>query len=86
MRRTTPFLMLLGFAGAAASLSAQQARNTTSRPAATRAVAAPNSDDKRAMTVADYALWRSVRDVALSSDGTWASTGISSGRSTTRFF
>ncbi len=35
--------------------------------------AAARADDKRAMTVADYAKWRSIRDVAISDDGTWAS-------------
>jgi hypothetical protein len=34
---------------------------------------ADRADDKRAMTVADYAKWRSIRDVAISDDGTWAS-------------
>jgi dipeptidyl aminopeptidase/acylaminoacyl peptidase len=75
MRRPITFLMLLGFAGAAASLPAQQTRNTTPKAATSRPAAATRSDDKRAMTVADYALWRSIRDVALSNDGTWASYG-----------
>jgi dipeptidyl aminopeptidase/acylaminoacyl peptidase len=33
------------------------------------------ADDKRAMTVADYAKWRTIRDVAITDDGTWASFG-----------
>jgi dipeptidyl aminopeptidase/acylaminoacyl peptidase len=33
------------------------------------------ADDKRAMTVADYAKWRTIRDVAISDDGTWVSYG-----------
>ena len=39
------------------------------------ASAARTDDTKRAMTVADYAKWRTIRDVAISDDGTWASYG-----------
>lgn len=57
----------------AGNLSAQQApgvaRATAAAPPSSR------SDDKRAMTVADYAKWRSIRDVAISDDGAWASYG-----------
>src|SRR5581483_2493238 len=37
-------------------------------------------DTKKAMTIADYAKWRSIRDVAISDDGTWASFGYSQRR------
>ena len=39
------------------------------------ATSVAKSDDKRAMTVADYAKWRTIRDVALTDDGTWAAYG-----------
>ena len=40
------------------------------------ALAAPSAlAGQRAMTVADYAKWRSIRDVAITDDGTWASYG-----------
>ena len=42
-------------------------------PAATAATT--TADNKRAMTVADYGRWRTVRDVAISDDGVWASYG-----------
>ena len=52
-------------------LGAQRATVTVQQTGAP--AAAPRADDKRAMTVADYAKWRSIRDVAISDDGTWAS-------------
>lgn len=55
----------------ATALPAQSNRGVsqTGTPAAT-----PPHDPtgKRAMTVADYAKWRSIRDVAISDDGVWA--------------
>jgi dipeptidyl aminopeptidase/acylaminoacyl peptidase len=44
-------------------------------PAAPSLYVAPKADGKKAMTVADYARWRTVRDVALSDNGTWATFG-----------
>jgi dipeptidyl aminopeptidase/acylaminoacyl peptidase len=55
---------------AASPIAAQRA------PAITQAggpATAARADDKRAMTVADYAKWRAIRDVSISDDGTWAS-------------
>ena len=53
---------------------AQNTRNV-SQSNATAAAAAPRDDRKKAMTVADYARWRTIRDVAISDDGNWASYG-----------
>jgi dipeptidyl aminopeptidase/acylaminoacyl peptidase len=57
----------------ASPLAAQRA--PASVPQAGAPAAASRADDKRAMTVADYAKWRSIRDVAISDDGNWASYG-----------
>jgi dipeptidyl aminopeptidase/acylaminoacyl peptidase len=64
-------------AASAASLPAQRARNAQAPPATVTAAAigAAKADDKKAMTVADIARWRTIRDVALSDDGSWASYG-----------
>jgi hypothetical protein len=55
----------------APSLAAQRAPATVQQTGAPATAA--RADDKRAMTVADYAKWRSIRDVAISDDGAWAS-------------
>ncbi len=75
-RRFHPGLILHSAASAALlagalPLAAQRAPATVQQTGAP--AAAPRTDDKRAMTVADYAKWRSIRDVAISDDGTWAS-------------
>ncbi|HTJ21361.1 MAG TPA: prolyl oligopeptidase family serine peptidase [Gemmatimonadaceae bacterium] len=71
-----PAIALLVIAVGPAGLSAQRARAAASAAPVTQAGSpAAAHDDKRAMTVADYALWRSVRDVAISDDGVWASFG-----------
>jgi hypothetical protein len=55
---------------------AQGARNTAAQPPATTVAAAPANDNtKRAMTIADIGKWRTIRDVAISDDGQWASYG-----------
>src|SRR5262249_55010670 len=61
------------FAALASSWAAQRAPATVQQTG--EPTAAARTDDKRAMTVADYAKWRSIRDVAISDDGTWASYG-----------
>jgi dipeptidyl aminopeptidase/acylaminoacyl peptidase len=53
----------------AATASAQHSATIPNHPLAT----VVPSDAKRAMTVADIGKWRTIRDVALSDDGTWAS-------------
>lgn len=72
MRRSLPTLTVATFAlfVAASDLSAQNARGGVSQ--AGKATAANHDDTKRGMTVADYARWRSIRDVAISDDGGWA--------------
>ena len=57
----------------AAPLAGQRAPATVQQ--AGRAASGPTTLDKRAMTVVDYAKWRSIRDVAISDDGAWASYG-----------
>src|SRR3954469_4648637 len=59
---------------AAASLPAQNTRGVTQAGSA-RSVPSRTDDTKRAMTVADYAKWRTIRDVAITDDGVWASYG-----------
>jgi dienelactone hydrolase len=74
MRRASMIAVTsLLLAGSAASLSAQRGRNNASQPAPTVAVSSPSTDNiKRAMTVADIGKWRTIRDVAISDDGQWA--------------
>jgi len=67
---TTTFLI-----GAAAVLPAQANRNTSTHTAPAAAAATNGDNTKRAMTVADYAKWRSIRDVAITDDGQWVSYG-----------
>lgn len=68
------FLFALPLVVAATTLAAQNNRGATQAgsPAAT-----PDHDPggKRAMTVADYAKWRTIRDAAISDDGVWATYG-----------
>src|SRR5438046_779814 len=42
---------------------------------ATPAPAATRGDPKKSLTIADYARWRSIRDVAISEDGNWTTYG-----------
>ena len=76
MFRPRPFLLASTLIlGAAAGLAAQGNRSATAQTPPTT-MPAPSSDNtKRAMTVADYAKWRSVRDVAITDDGQWVSYG-----------
>lgn len=71
MRRSTRSLLVLSPLVVATALSAQNTRGVTqaggTSPAATR-----DPGTKRAMTVADYARWRSIGSVAISDDGAWA--------------
>jgi dipeptidyl aminopeptidase/acylaminoacyl peptidase len=72
MRRTAlPALATLLFA---AALPAQNNRNV-SQAGAPAPAAAHDPGAKRAMTIADYARWRTIRDVAITDDGAWASYG-----------
>src|SRR6185295_6272336 len=58
------------------NVRAQAARNTAAQPPATVAANTPANDNtKRAMTIADIGKWRTIRDVAISDDGQWASYG-----------
>jgi dipeptidyl aminopeptidase/acylaminoacyl peptidase len=59
--------------------SAQGARNA-STPTPQGTATARVDDGKKAMTIADYAKWRSIRDVAISDDGAWASFGYNQRR------
>jgi len=61
--------------GSAMVASAQANRNASTQ--APPNPSAPSSIDntKRAMTVADYAKWRTIRDVAITDDGQWVSYG-----------
>jgi hypothetical protein len=76
MRRASlVFVPPLFLVATALSLRAQGARNTASQPPATTASATTNDNTKRAMTIADIGKWRTIRDVAISDDGMWASYG-----------
>jgi len=55
-------------------LPGQQARNASNTGATTTPTTA-RADNKRGMTIADIAKWRTVRDVAISDDGVWAVYG-----------
>src|SRR5438309_1176133 len=73
MRRSVlPVVPLLLFA--AAVLPAQNTRSV-SQAGAPNEAPAKDPGVKRGMTIADYAKWRTIRDVALSDDGLWASYG-----------
>src|SRR5690242_10269128 len=69
VRRSAGLLFLV-----AAALPAQQTRNASNTAVATPP-APVRADNKRAMNVADYGKWRSIRDVAISDDGAWAVYG-----------
>jgi len=76
MRRSPHLSIALTILTVVPSLAAAQRGRNASAPTPTTTAAAPRADDnKKAMTVADYARWRSVRDVAITDDGTWASYG-----------
>jgi len=61
--------------GSAAAISAQANRNVSTNTPPNPAATSSNDNTKRAMTVADYARWRTIRDVAITDDGQWASYG-----------
>jgi dipeptidyl aminopeptidase/acylaminoacyl peptidase len=70
------FPIALGVLGLlSTSATAQRARNASSTAPTPSPSAARADDGKKAMTVADYAKWRTIRDAAISDDGTWASYG-----------
>ncbi len=75
MRPAFTFLTSTLLVASAASLPAQANRNALQPPASASVAPATNDNTKRAMTVADYARWRTIRDVAISDDGVWASYG-----------
>ena len=75
--RRPPFVVILAACLALPGAAVSQTQQGTRR-GATAPVAKPvtsTADQKRGMTVADYAKWRTIRDVALSDDGAWASFG-----------
>ena len=67
-----------------ATLPAQNNRAVSQAGAA----AAPARDPsvKRGMTIADYAKWRTIRDVAVTDDGVWASYGYQQRRTDDTLF
>ena len=76
MRRASFLLVPLLLVSVQTNVRAQGARNTAQQPPATAvANAAANDNTKRAMTIADIGKWRTIRDVAISDDGQWASYG-----------
>lgn len=70
MRRSVPLLLTAVLVASAVSTSNAQANRGGVSQAG--AATAKRDDVRRGMTVADYARWRSIRDVALSDDGSWA--------------
>jgi dipeptidyl aminopeptidase/acylaminoacyl peptidase len=75
MRRPTFLLSTLLLVSAVSVLPAQNTRTVNQAGTPADNAARPDPTAKRAMTVADYAKWRSIRDVAISDDGNWASYG-----------
>ena len=74
MHRSSHRIFSFALLAASAGPLRAQVRNVTQ--SGTPATPAPTRDNgKRAMTVADYAKWRSIRDVAISDDGMWATFG-----------
>jgi dipeptidyl aminopeptidase/acylaminoacyl peptidase len=71
MRRSTCIAFALAPLFVAATLAAQNTRSVTQSGSATP-IAPRDPGTKRAMTVADYARWRTIGSVALSDDGAWA--------------
>src|SRR5262249_50517292 len=68
------FPLALGVLGMVSTTAFAQGARNASSPSPTPSPVASHADDgKRAMTVADYAKWRTIRDAAISDDGTWAS-------------
>ena len=70
MRRFTVSLLGLSPLIVATTLAAQNARGVTQTGSVAPAPRDPVT--KRAMTVADYARWRTIASVAISDDGAWA--------------
>lgn len=76
MRRPSSYFPAVLLVVAVAPGIAAQRSRSNAQPAPIQTPATPRQDDgKRAMTVADIAKWRTIRDVALSDDGNWASYG-----------
>jgi len=75
MRRQSTFLFASLLIVATAGLPAQNTR-TVGQAGAPAAASTRPDPNKKAMTVADYAKWRTIRDVAISDDGSWASYGF----------
>ena len=70
----------------APELLAQRSRSVT-QAGTVRPYTVPAPDDgKRAMTVAEIAKWRTIRDVAISDDGLWASYGYQQRRTDDTLF
>ena len=72
MRRSTLTTLALSPLLVATTLAAQNTRGVTQAGSTTPPSATRDPVAKRAMTVADYARWRTVSSVALSDDGVWA--------------
>jgi dipeptidyl aminopeptidase/acylaminoacyl peptidase len=84
MRRSSA-LLFTALALASNAALAQTTRNVSQSGAP--AAGAPRPDDHRkAMTVADYARWRTIRDVAITDDGAWASFGYQQRRTDDTLF
>jgi len=77
MRRPSPFPFALAVLALSIPLAAhaQRARTASSSAPPAVSIASRADDGKKAMTVADYAKWRAIRDVGISDDGVWASYG-----------
>ena len=74
MRRSTFTTFALAPLFVAATLAAQNTRGVT-QSGSTTPPAPRDPVTKRAMTIADYARWRTIGSVALSDDGAWATYG-----------
>ncbi|HEY9229867.1 MAG TPA: hypothetical protein VIP11_24665, partial [Gemmatimonadaceae bacterium] len=74
MRYSSTFLSTSLFVAAVSVLPAQNTRNVGQAGAPATPSARPDPN-KKAMNVADYARWRTIRDVAITDDGNWASYG-----------
>src|ERR1043165_3966196 len=59
----------------AVSAHAQPTRTTPTQNVSQAGASAARDPGKRPLTIAEYARWRSVRDVAISDDGVWATYG-----------
>jgi dipeptidyl aminopeptidase/acylaminoacyl peptidase len=73
--RQSPVLLGCSLLVVTATMSQGQRTGNVAQATPASASTAPRADNKRAMTVADYGKWRTIRDVAISDDGNWASYG-----------